>query len=129
MLNRRRKLPRTQLSTERANTLRKDMTIGEAMLWRSLSRRTMRGYDFHRQTPIGNYIVDFYCPRLMLAIEVDGESHRDKAAYDAQRQACIEGLGITVLRFDDALLRSRVQDVLRAIEAWIIAEEEREAKG
>ena len=63
----------------------------------------------------------------MLAIEIDGESPRDKADYDQRRQEWLEGLGIKVLRFNDARLRRRPQDALFAIECWIVAEEEREA--
>jgi len=61
----------------------------------------MKGFDFHRQKPIGNYIVDFFCNELMLAIELDGESNFGKEAEDAERQQEIEKFGITFLRFDN----------------------------
>jgi hypothetical protein len=83
----------------------------------------MRGYDFDRQKPIGDFIVDFYCKALMLAIEIDGDSHRNKGSYDAGRQAWLESQGVRFLRFDDALLRKRPQDAIRAIEGWIEREE------
>jgi very-short-patch-repair endonuclease len=82
MLDRRRKLPHTDIAVQRAKELRGNMTIAEAILWRGLKGSGMRGYDFQRQKPIGDFIVDFFCPRLMLAIEVDGESHRGKGDYD-----------------------------------------------
>jgi very-short-patch-repair endonuclease len=85
----------------------------------------MHGYDFHRQKPVGPYIVDFFCPKLMLAIEIDGESHRNKGDYDAMRQSGLEAFGLKVLRFDDAHVRCHPQDVLRALEGWILVEEER----
>lgn len=101
--------------------------MAEAILWVALKGRSMRGYDFHRQTPIGPYIVDFFCPRLMLAIEIDGESHRGKADYDHRRQAWLEGLGVRFLRLDDAYVRNSTQDAWHTIDGWIAAEEAREA--
>jgi len=72
----------------------------------------MLGYRFKRQKLIGNYIVDFYCSRLKLVIEIDGESHRFKFPKDAERQEWLEELGITVLRFDDLQVK---QDIERTI--------------
>ena len=51
------------------------MTLCEAILWKELKQKQMMGFDFDWQRPIDNYIVDFYCKDLMLAIEVDGASH------------------------------------------------------
>ena len=59
----------------------------------------MRGRDFDRQRPIDNFIVDFYCKELRLAIEIDGDSHQDKATADRKRQKRLESLGVTVFRF------------------------------
>jgi very-short-patch-repair endonuclease len=75
--------------------------------------------DFHRQKPIGRYIADFYCPRLRLVIEIDGNSHEGREALDAIRQRWIESQGITVLRFEDHAVKFRMRDVLRQVEAWI----------
>ena len=61
----------------------------------------MKGYDFHRQKPVGNYIVDFFCNKLMLAIEIDGMSHDEKINEDEERQKRIESFGISFLRFND----------------------------
>ena len=58
-----------------ARELRKNMTDAEKKLWSKLSRRQMSGYQFYRQRIIGNYIVDFYCPKSKLAIEIDGGQH------------------------------------------------------
>ena len=89
------------------------------MLWKYLKGKQMLGFDFDRQRPIGNYIVDFYCKDLMLAIEIDGESHNDKADYDAKRQAWLERQGITVLRFYDWEVKEDALAVAQAIENWI----------
>jgi very-short-patch-repair endonuclease len=123
MLDRRRRLPCTKTAVIRAKELRANLTKGEAILWTALKGRSMRGYDFDRQKPIGDYIVDFYCKALMLAIEIDGDSHRNKGTYDVRRQTWLESQGVRFLRFDDALLRKRPQDALRTIEGWIEHEE------
>lgn len=72
------------------------------LLWYHLKGKQIKGYDFHRQKPILNYIVDFYCSELLLAIEIDGESHYGNEEADKIRQNEIEKLGINFLRFDDS---------------------------
>jgi very-short-patch-repair endonuclease len=66
-----------------AKKLRETMTISEAMLWKGLKQKQL-GYDFDRQRPIHEHIVDFYCKELKLAIEIDGESHDHSDAYLTQ---------------------------------------------
>ncbi len=68
------------------------------------------GYRFLRQKPIEWYILDFYCPKLKLAIEIDGESHENKWDYDQQRDRKLRSLGIKTLRYRD-------QDVDKKLEA------------
>ena|ERR1035437_6705828 len=123
MLDRRVRLPYSDLAGQRAKELRKNFTTAEAMLWSAISKSAIRGYDFHRQKPIGDFIVDFFCPALMLAIEIDGGSHRYKGEYDLARQAWIEGLGVRFLRFEEMYVRRHLQDVLRGIERWIERQE------
>jgi very-short-patch-repair endonuclease len=103
----------------RAHELRKHMTLGEVLLWNELKAGKMRGYDFDRQRPIDEYIVDFYCRELQLAVEVDGHSHDYKEDEDANRDRRMKRLGVSVLRFWDSAVRSDMQTVLRSIEAWI----------
>ena len=81
----------------------------------------MRCYDFHRQKPIPDYIVDFYCPELMLAIEIDGKYHHqnETATKDIKRQKRIEELGVTFLRFTDSEVRYQIQSVINHIDLWI----------
>ncbi|TFG35719.1 MAG: DUF559 domain-containing protein, partial [Nitrospirales bacterium] len=55
--------------------LRNNSTKAEIKLWNYLKGKQLMGYDFHRQKPIDNYVVDFFCNKLMLAIEVDGYTH------------------------------------------------------
>ena len=79
----------------------------------------MRGFDFDRQKPIDNYIVDFFCKDLKLAIEIDGDSHYGKEYKDKLRDKRLGEFGITVLRFDDLVVRYKLEQVLTAIENWI----------
>ena len=104
---------------EKARKLRNNATFTERMLWKYLKRKQMRGYDFDRQKPIENYIVDFFCSELLLAIEVDCESHNEKEKYDKHRQKCLENLGITVLRFDGYTVLNNSYGVLQVIYNWI----------
>ncbi|MEZ4779153.1 MAG: DUF559 domain-containing protein [Flavobacteriaceae bacterium] len=86
---------------EFARELRKNSTLTEIVLWKKLKNRSF-GVQFHRQTPLLNYIVDFYCHELKLAIEVDGKIHEYKYFEDSKRQNKLETLGITFLRFSNA---------------------------
>jgi very-short-patch-repair endonuclease len=105
---------------EKARQLRNDSTLSEVLLWQKLRKGQMHGYDFHRQKPILEYIVDFFCNKLQLVIEVDGSSHDDKFLYDAKRQQEMEALGIQFLRFTDKEVKSDMDNVLMAIEQFII---------
>ncbi len=99
--------------------LRKDSTFTEILLWNNLKRKQVRGYDFDRQKPIDNYIVDFYCKELQLAIEVDGESHYGNEERDRKKDMRLNELGVSVLRFDDMEVRHQLEKVIRQIEEWI----------
>ena len=84
------------------------------------------GYDFHRQKPIDNYILDFFCHELMLGIELDGWSHHfeEVAARDLIKEARMAELGIHVMRFADAEVYHDMKNVIRAIENYILDFEE-----
>lgn len=81
----------------------------------------MLGYDFDRQKPIDNYILDFFCYDLMLGIELDGNTHNEEYIYqkDLRKEARLKELGITVLRFDDKDVMQHINNVLRVIENTI----------
>ena len=104
---------------EFSRKLRKESTLSEVLLWRQLSARKMMGYKFNRQKPIGKYIVDFFCSKLKLVIEIDGESHDNKWDKDVERQTYLESMGLAVLRFDDLEVKQDMDNVLFAIEGWI----------
>ena len=99
-----------------AKQLRKNMTLGEIALWREIKRKKL-GFQFSRQIPIDQYIVDFYCKDLRLAIEVDGsihfkEGHQEK---DEKRQHRLESLGVKVMRFSDTDVKNNLSWVLNEI--------------
>ena len=112
---------------ELARKLRKSGTLSEVLLWQHLKRKQMLGYDFHRQKPIDNYIVDFFCNELMLAIEIDGVSHDFEEVYmkDMAREQRLESLGVHFLRFDDKEVKKDVNNVLQSIENWILEHEKK----
>jgi very-short-patch-repair endonuclease len=85
---------------EKRRSLRNNMPKAEVMLWGKLRLRQVEGCRFRRQYSVGAFVIDFYCPELKLAIEVDGASHLQEGIpeYDAQRQGFLESKGIFVLR-------------------------------
>ena len=80
----------------------------------------MHGLDFDRQRPINNFIVDFYCKELNLAIEIDGDSHDCKYEEDFKGQEKLESLGVKFLRFLDIDIKKDMSNVLREIEHWVL---------
>lgn len=105
-----------------ASKLRKNGTLSEVLLWQELKGKKVYGYDFHRQKPIKNYIVDFFCYDLMLAIEIDGVSHNydeEKFQKDKDRQKELELLGIGFLRFSEGEVRNNMFGVMNTIRMWI----------
>lgn len=81
----------------------------------------MRGYDFHRQKPLLNYIADFFCHELNLVVELDGYTHQFEEVIwkDNAKAKSLSSIGITVLRFDDAEVFNDMAKVLRTIEIYI----------
>ncbi len=110
---------------ELARQMRNDSTKTEIFLWLKLKAKQMYGYDFHRQKPIDNYILDFFCYELMLGIEVHGYSHQFLEVYnkDGIKEKRKNDLGITVLRFSDDQVLNEMENVLRAIEFFIFEHE------
>jgi len=82
----------------------------------------MYGYDFHRQKPLLNYIVDFYCYELNLVIEIDGQyhNHEEQDQADLLRDKELESHDLTVLRFTEMEVRKDMANVLRTIEQHIL---------
>jgi|GEM_PF-179576 adenine-specific DNA-methyltransferase len=114
-----KKLPYNPNLKEKARELRKSGNLSEVLLWNKLKNRQMLGFDFTRQQIIGDYIVDFHCPKLNLVIEIDGESHDFKGAYDEKRDEFLKSLGLEVLHFKDIDVKKLLDNVLKQIEFWI----------
>ncbi len=108
-------LPYNPKLVDRAKELRKNMTKAERKLWYDYLRHLPT--RFYRQRPIDNFIVDFYCPSLKLAIEVDGEIHdMDEAKnYDLERTQILEGYGLQVIRFSNQEVLVWFEDVCNRI--------------
>ena len=95
--------------------LRRNMTVVERLLWRSLRDRQIKGYKFRRQHPFRNYVLDFVCLEAKLVIELDGSQHVDAQTYDVARTALLEAAGFQVLRFWNNEVLSNIDGVLEVI--------------
>ncbi len=106
---------------EVARILRNNSTLGEILLWKQLRNKQMLGFDFHRQKPLDQIVVDFYCNELSLAIEVDGDSHTTEEVIekDKARQERLESFGIIFLHFTEMDVRNSMRTVVTVIEDWI----------
>jgi very-short-patch-repair endonuclease len=92
--------------TERARQLRQSETLAEDIAWSLLRDRKAFGLKFRRQQPLGGYIVDFYCHKLRLVVELDGEVHSQPSRLkrDARRKTRLEQLGCQVLCVPNGLV-------------------------
>lgn len=115
-------LPYKEYLVPIARKLRKRMTPGEVVLWQHIRKRPL-GYQFHRQVPIDQFIVDFYCHELMLAIEIeiDGAAHDfpEASVSDLNRQRKLESMGVQFLRFEEKEIIKNVDSVTDIISNWI----------
>ena len=109
---------------EKRRSLRKNMTYCEKIVWLNLRKRQL-GYRFLRQYSVDHFVIDFYCPDLKLAIEVDGASHNDpeQKKYDIQRQKYLEEFNIKFVRIkDEEFLGNpnkafmRIEDTIKLLE-------------
>ena len=96
---------------------RNDMPRAEIILWQHLAKKQCLGYKFIRQHGIGSYSADFYCPKLRLAIEIDGDSHFDVKSkkYDQIRDRFFQAREIQVLRFSNDAVFYNLEDVIGTI--------------
>lgn len=100
---------------ERRRSLRRNQTDAEIKLWSVLRNRQCNGYRFLRQYSISPYILDFFCPKLRLAIELDGGQHVGQKVYDEQRTKFLVNQNITVLRFWDNEVLENLEGVYQRI--------------
>ncbi len=101
--------------------LRSNMTKAEVILWFELKNKKLV-VRFLRQFSIGKYVIDFYCPKLKLAIEIDGYTHllKEEIEYDRIRQTEIEVLGVKFLRFTNEQIKCKLTNVIKEVNKKII---------
>jgi very-short-patch-repair endonuclease len=103
---------------KKARYLRQENTKAEEILWEEL-RNSKLGIKFRRQHPIHNFILDFYAPKIKLAIEVDGENHKENKQYDTTRTEFLNSNDITVLRFWNKEIENDLPYVLDKIKQFL----------
>jgi len=102
---------------EPARSLRKNMTDAEQALWGKVRRKQVHGLQFYRQKPLLSFIVDFYCPKARLVIELDGSQHfePDHQIKDQARDGQLVALGLRVLRFNNRQVLKELDAVIAVI--------------
>ena len=102
---------------QRRRELRRNQTEAEKTLWTCVRNRQLYGVRFFRQYSIGPYILDFYCPQMKLAIELDGGQHIEngRKEYDEARSAYLQAHGIDVIRFRNHDILNQTESVLRRL--------------
>lgn len=108
----------------RRRSLRKNQTDSERKLWQSLRNKQLNGFKFFRQYSIGFYILDFYCPQRLLAIELDGGQHMDQKQNDDKRTIYLNQNGIHVVRFWNNDVLQNIDAVVGTIEQLLKNKEE-----
>ncbi len=99
-----------------AALLRANMTEEENVLWEFLKQKP-KGFKFRRQHPFHVYVLDFYCHKAKLSIEVDGKfhDHPDQKRLDDRRTDDLQKRGITEIRFSNEEIRANLDKVLSII--------------
>ena len=113
----------TRTKTNRARKLRHASTPAERILWSKIRLGQLEGQNFRRQHPIGTYVLDFYCPALGLAVELDGGQHGnpERSKTDKVRDAWLRGRGVQVLRFWNSDVFANLYGVLDEIRAVVLS--------
>ena len=96
----------------RRQELRNNQTEAEKLLWKFVSKNKILGLRFLRQYSIGPYILDFYCPKIRLGIELDGKIHEKSKLYDKDREKYLDGLDIKIIRFQNDEVLKDTKEVL-----------------
>ncbi|MEH2173445.1 endonuclease domain-containing protein [Nostoc sp.] len=102
---------------EKRRSLRNNMPSAEKIVWEKLKNRQIYGCKFRRQYSIDVFVVDFYCPELKLAIEIDGDSHFQEGVqvYDYERQCFLESKGTCFLRFTNQQVYQELEGAIAII--------------
>ena len=117
-------LPYNRRLKQYSRQLRNNMTDAERLLWAKIRMKQLNGHQFYRQKPIGNYIVDFFCPKAKLVIEIDGSHHLvgEKIEYDRIRNEYLSSIGLRVLRFSNSDVMIHIEGVVERIKEEIPGE-------
>ena len=101
----------------RRKGLRNNSTYAEVFLWQQIKKGQLEERKFRRQTSIGSYIVDFYCPEEKIVVELDGDAHFDEETmkYDKERTKYLESIGLRVVRFENQDVLKNTEYVLNTI--------------
>lgn len=102
-----------------AKRLRKNCSCSEILMWKHLRNRKMLGFRFYRKKPIDEFIVDYYCHKLNLIIELTQSGNRLRDALDSGRDQILNAMGFNILRFTNTEVETNPDKVLMAIRAWI----------
>ena len=105
----------SQATFEKAKHLRNKQTAEEIILWEKLNKKQILNVRFRRQHPINIYIVDFYCHKAKLVLELDGKIHLKGKEYDKERTEIIESFGIRVIRFKNEDLLNDIDKIVDEI--------------
>ena len=110
-------LPYNENLKQLPRQLRENMTDAERHLWAKIRMKQLKGYQFYRQKPTGDYIVDFFCPRAKLVIELDGSHHLvgEKIEHDRIRVEHLSSLGLRVMRFTNTDVLTHINGVIESI--------------
>ena len=110
-------LPYNKNLKQLSRQLRNNMTDAERQLWAKIRMKQLKGYQFYRQKPIGDYIVDLFCPEAKIVIEIDGSHHLvgETIEYDRIRDDYLTSLGLRVLRFTNAEVMRNIEGVIEKI--------------
>ena len=93
------------------------MTPAESLLWDRLRNRQLAGLKFHRQHPLGPFIVDFYCAANRLVVELDGPIHATQQEHDRERAQHLERSGYRLIRFPNSRIFADIEEVFALIGA------------
>ena len=106
---------------KKAKELRRYETEAEKILWTKLCRNQMLGLQFRRQHPLNRFIADFYCAKIKLVIEVDGNIHElpENKVYDIGRSQILNDFGITVIRFSNEQIIDDIKNIIKKIEETV----------
>ncbi len=104
-----------QLQKDRRRELRKNQTEAEKIFWQEIRNRKVNNLKFLRQYSVGPYILDFFCPEIRLAIELDGKQHENAREYDVERELFLKSKDIRTIRFWNEKILKDIKNVLKIV--------------